>query len=485
MKYSRLIVRKGITRKGKEGKEMEKRSINYYTLRNIDRLPQYQHLPDDDKFALRVVGNVLPFRVNSYVIDELIDWNAIPDDPIYRLTFMHRDMLRPEQFDRMADVIRCGADRHDIEQTANAIRSALNPHPAGQLTRNVPVFEGELVPGIQHKYGDTCLVFPRNGQTCHSYCTFCFRWPQFVGTEGFKFATDESRRFQAYLNAHREVSDVLFTGGDPMVMNASNLEAYILPLLHPDFEHIRTIRIGTKSVAYWPFRYVTDPDADRVLKLFSDVVRSGKQLALMAHFTHWREIETPVAREAIRRIRSTGAVVRTQCPIVRRINDDPSVWSRMWTDQVSLGCFPYYMFVERDTGPNHYFSVPLVRATEIYAEAMRGISGLARTARGPVMSTYYGKVCIDGVAVVHGERVFALRFLRARNPAWNNRPFFARFDARARWLSDLKPAFGSERFFFEAQAHDREKRTHGFAQPSAHMNHAARPIATNGQRNGL
>lgn len=432
--------------------DFDSRKIHYYTVKSVQRLPQYRSLSADLQLGLQVVGRVLPFRVNSYVVDELIDWANVPDDPIFRLTFMHPDMLTAEQFGRVADGLKAGLTKPEMEKIANQIRLELNPHPAGQMSANVPVLDDRRVEGIQHKYRETCLVFPRAGQTCHSYCTFCFRWPQFVGLDGYKFATDESRRFQAYIRSRKEVTDVLFTGGDPMVMNARRLNAYVRPLLGEGFEHVSTIRIGTKSVAYWPYRYVTDRDADDVLSLFEEVVSSGKHLALMAHYSHWRELDTPIAREAIRRIRNTGAEIRTQSPVIRRVNDDAEVWFRMWKEQVRLGCIPYYMFIERDTGAKQYFSVPLERTWRIYRAAVQRLSGLGRTARGPCMSAYPGKICVDGVTEVAGERVFALRLLQARNPDYVNRPFFARFDPQATWLSDLRPAFGRDAFFFDRGA---------------------------------
>jgi hypothetical protein len=107
------------------------------------------------------------------------------------------------------------------------------------------------------------------------------------------------------------------------------------------------------------------------------------------------------------------------------------------------------MFVERDTGPKDYFAVPLARAFEIYRGALKQVSGLARTVRGPSMSATPGKVVVDGVATIAGEEVFALRFLQARDPDWVGRPFFARYDEDATWLDGLTPAFGEDRFFFE------------------------------------
>jgi hypothetical protein len=142
--------------------------------------------------------------------------------------------------------------------------------------------------------------------------------------------------------------------------------------------------------------------------------------------------------------------VRCQAPLIRRVNDDPAIWAELWREQVRLGAVPYYMFVERDTGPKEYFSVPLVRAWQIFRDAVSRLSGLGRTVRGPSMSATPGKVVVDGVANVRGEDVFVLRFLQARKPEWVGRPFFARFDPDATWLDQLRPAFGEEAFFWSA-----------------------------------
>ena len=116
-----------------------------------------------------------------------------------------------------------------------------------------------------------------------------------------------------------------------------------------------------------------------MLRLFEEVGEAGKNLAFMAHCSHPRELEPYVAQEAIRRVRSTGAVIRCQAPIISHVNDDADLWARMWTEQVKLGAVPYYMFVERDTGAKHYFALPLAKALRIFDEAYRKVSGLART----------------------------------------------------------------------------------------------------------
>lgn len=132
---------------------------------------------------------------------------------------------------------------------------------------------------------------------------------------------------------------------------------------------------------------------------------AGKHLALMVHDNHWKELEPAIARIAIRKVRETGA--------------RPCV------------------------------EVPLAKTWRIYRDAVKRVSGLARTDRGPSMPSHPGKEEIQGVTKIHGEKVFVLRMIQGRNPDWVQRPFFAKYDENATWLNHLQPALGEDRFFFE------------------------------------
>jgi L-lysine 2,3-aminomutase len=424
------------------------RRFRAYNAKHLDQLTARAGLSDGERLAVRAVATVLPFRTNDYVLESLIDWSAAPEDPIYRLVFPQADMLPPEDVAPIGALLERGAPEHEIQAAAHAVRMRLNPHPAGQLALNTPALADEPLPGVQHKYPETVLIFPKQGQTCHAYCTYCFRWAQFVGEPDLKIATDDMARVTAYLRSNPQVTSVLITGGDPMIMGAAVLRRYVEPLLGPGLEHLESIRIGTKSLSYWPQRFVTDPDADDTLRLFEDVGAAGKALALMAHFSHPRELEPALVATAVGRIRSTGAVIRTQAPLIRSINDDAACWSRMWRAQLRLGMVPYYMFVERDTGPQGYFAVPLARAAHIFRDAYSTVSGLCRTVRGPSMSATPGKVSVDGVVEIAGQKVFALHMIQSRDPSQVGRPFFAEYDPDAVWLTDLRPAF-ADRFPFE------------------------------------
>ncbi|MEE4608862.1 MAG: lysine 2,3-aminomutase [Desulfobacteraceae bacterium] len=421
-----------------------------YGLHNLDKIAQLELLPADFRGHLEMAARVLPFRTNNYVVDELIDWNNIPADPMFQLTFPQPGMLPAKETMHLRTLMAERAPEARMKETVRRIQTGMNPHPADQATLNVPHLDGRPLPGLQHKYPETLLVFPREGQTCHAFCTYCFRWAQFCGIEKLRFACQDPLDPARYLDAHPEISDVLITGGDPLVMRTRALRRYIDPLLARQDDRPATIRLGTKSLAYWPYRFFADRDADDLMRLLEQIVASGRHLAIMAHFTHPRELETPAVEKAIGRLKDVGAAIRCQSPIVRHVNDSSAAWAGMWRRQVALGAVPYYMFVARDTGPEKYFRLPLARTWMIYSEALRQVSGLGRTVRGPSMSASPGKVLVDGVAEIRGERVFVLKFLQGRNPAWVNRVFFARYDDHAAWFDELKPAFGQDKFFFEA-----------------------------------
>ena len=455
---------------------LQQSSYRALTLRDLPTIPQIAAMRPELRLQLQAVANVLPFRVNRYVLEHLIDWSRVPDDPIYQLTFPQPEMLEAADLSTMTGLLHRAAPQREVETAVRAIQFRMNPHPAGQVDLNVPIEDGREVRGVQHKYGQTVLFFPAQGQTCHAYCTYCFRWAQFVGLEDLKFAAREADELVAYLQRHPEVTSVLFTGGDPLVMRTALLRRYIEPILKARLQNLASIRIGTKALAYWPQRFVEGPDADDLMRLFGEVQDHGLHMALMAHSSHPRELQTELARAALRRVRETGTVVRCQAPLIRRVNDDPAIWAELWREQVRQGAVPYYMFVERDTGPKEYFKVPLARAHAIFRDAYLQVSGLSRSVRGPSMSATPGKVVIDGVIDVGGRPHFALKFLQARNPDWVGRIFLAEYSSTAAWLDELRPAHGAEEFFFAPEMAEIKRKRAAHRPTLGHGPRASAPL---------
>jgi len=408
-----------------------------------DKYPRLkENLQDIQRAAL-----IFPFKASPYLVDELIDWEMegdIKDDPFYKLVFPTMAMLSADHRKLLEDTCDEG-DPFKIKDVVETIREDLNPHPAGQKTLNAP--KKEELTGVQHKYSETVLFFPAAAQTCHAYCTYCFRWAQFIGDTDLRFAQKDAEPLFDYIAEHPEISDILFTGGDPMFMKTRLLKAYLQPFTDPaHLPHVKNLRVGTRALSFWPQRFTTDDDADELMQLLKDVqYKGGRHIAIMAHLSHKRELSTDKVKAAIRRLRDEANVnIRSQSPVMKGINDDGQVWADKWREEVRLGIVPYYMFVARDTGARAFFDVPLVRAQKLYADAIRNTSGLCRTARGPSMSCTPGKVEITGVQEIMGVPAFVLRFLQCRDEEWIGKVFFAKWDPKAVWYDDLEPLDGME-----------------------------------------
>ncbi|PHO01034.1 lysine 2,3-aminomutase, partial [Rhodobacteraceae bacterium 4F10] len=297
-----------------------------WSLPNFLKIPQVKtYLSEGEIKAIRTVGSVLPFKVNNYVVEELIDWNNIPNDPIFQLTFPQKEMLSEEHYKLVSEAIDSNMNKREMIELINGVRKELNPHSSSQV-ENIPLLDGVPLTGIQHKYKETVLFFPSNSQTCHAYCTFCFRWPQFVNLDAVKFAMKETNLLIKYIENNKEITDLLFTGGDPMIMKASIFKRYLEPILKNKVGNLQNIRIGTKALGYWPYKFLTDDDADEIIALFEEIIASGYNLTIMAHFNHPNELKTTAVKNAIKRILSTGAQIRTQSPIMKYINDSSEAW---------------------------------------------------------------------------------------------------------------------------------------------------------------
>ncbi|RKX88375.1 MAG: lysine 2,3-aminomutase [Spirochaetes bacterium] len=419
-----------------------------YTSKNFHEIEQLKNLSPGTLLRMEAVAKVLPFRTNNYITDNLINWNNIPEDPIFQLTFPQPEMLNETDLQRIIKLMQ--EDKSKLNEEVRRIQMKMNPQPAGQLELNTPSHEGAKMKGIQHKYKETVLFFPAQGQTCHAYCTYCFRWAQFIGVDELKMATRESQELINYLGKNPKVTDLLITGGDPMIMKTKLLRRYIKDIIESKPGSLKNIRIGTKALSYWPYRFTEDEDSDELISLFKEIIAAGFHLTIMAHFTHPVEMDTPEVKEAVKRILATGATIRCQSPVLKHINDDADLWVEMWSKQVTMGMIPYYMFVARDTGPKGYFNIPLEETYEIFSSAFSRVSGLARTARGPSMSTKSGKILIDGIIKRDSHKYFVLKYIQSRTPELVNRIFLGNYNSEAVWINDLEPAFESDELFFES-----------------------------------
>ncbi len=383
-----------------------------YTNQSFKRTHYYESLPAEEQETFDILSSVFHFKVNNYVCENLIDWLKVPDDPIYSFVFPRREMLSPADFTILKRLFDAGLPQEQLKVFVERIRRKMAPRhisAEGSLCRT----DGEPIQGMYSNFPTIVSLFPDPMvKTCHAYCNYCFRWIMFNNPEVQNNSSYRDPETPVdWLKANPLVSDALFTGADPLVLKADTLWKYIEPVLK--VETVKVIRLSSKSLTWWPYRFTSDANADDLIRLFEKVVEQGRHLNFCAHITHPRELEHPEVEKAVRRIRNTGANIRTQAPIVKGVNDDPETWSRLWDQQIKLGMIPYYMFIEADHHPESCFRIPLARALEIFQEAQKVTTGLARTVRGPVFMYDLNRILLDGTVEFQGEKYFVLKTLQS------------------------------------------------------------------------
>lgn len=370
-------------------KEGGAKRVKYVRL--IDKVP---NIPDADREKLRKVAERYVFRANDYYLG-LINWDD-PNDPIKQLIIPREEEL---------------TDWGKLDASNEA---------AVTVSR-----------GVQHKYTHTVLLLCN--EVCGAYCRYCFRKRLFMD-DNDETTNDISAGLQ-YIASHPEVTNVLLTGGDPLLMSTRRLTEIFEALRA--VPHVRIIRIGSKMPAFDPWRVLSD---QKLLAAFRRYSTPHQRIYLMAHFDHPRELTDP-AIEGIDTFIKNGVICCNQCPMIKGVNDDPDVLSELYQTLAWIGCPPYYLFQGRPTAGNEPYEVPIVRGWEIFQEALRRGSGLARRARF-VMSHETGKLEIMAV----DDKYIYLRYHRAKDPAMRGRILVFKRDDEAYWLDQLEPADGGPAF---------------------------------------
>lgn len=367
-----------------------KRSSRGRKVRYIKSIDELDGVPEHVRDDLKKVAEKYVFRANDYYLG-LIDWHD-DKDPI-------RQLIIPR-----------------IEELSDW--GKLDASNEAAIT---------VVKGAQHKYQRTVLLLCN--EVCGAYCRYCFRKRLFMD-DNDEVSLDVTPGID-YVRAHPEVSNVLLTGGDPLLMSTRKLTDMFRRLR--EIEHVQIIRIGTKMPAFNPWRVLDD---DALLEAIRTYSTAQKRIYFMAHFDHPRELTDP-AVEGLAALLQAGAIVVNQCPLVRGVNDDPDVLGEMYQKLERIGVPPYYLFQGRPTEGNEPYEVPIVEGFGIFDRARRQASGLGRRARF-CMSHETGKVEILGVDKEH----IYMRYHQAKDPADESRFMVFKRDDDAYWLDQLEPVEG-------------------------------------------
>ena len=351
----------------------------------LTHLRQIEELSEQERRTLAPIAETFVFRLNDYY-KGLIHWDD-PDDPIRKLTIPSETEL---------DEYGC-------------------LDPSDEHTNYV-------APSCQHKYTTTALLLV--SEVCGSYCRFCFR-KRLFRNDVHETSLDVSDGVR-YIAAHPEISNVLLTGGDSLILATSKIE-HILHELR-QIPHVKIIRFGSKLTAFNPMRIYED---ERLLEVLERYSRPDARIYQMAHFNHPREL-TSRALRAIAALQKAGVITVNQTPLLGGVNDDVNVLGELLDRLSWAGVTPYYVFQNRPVAGNADFVVPLERAYDIVERAKAKTSGLGKRIKF-VMSHSSGKIEI--LAVNHG-RIY-MKYHQARDPSDYGRLLIHDLPSEAAWFDDL------------------------------------------------
>ncbi len=278
-----------------------------------------------------------------------------------------------------------------------------------------------VVNGLEHKYEDTALVLFNN--VCGGYCRFCFRKRLFID-DNDDVVNDLSEALN-YIKKHKEIKNVLVTGGDPLITGSKKVTDFLWQLA--EIEHLQFIRVGSKMLAFNPYIFL-DTDLTERLKDINKV----KKIKLMAHFNHPNEI-TEVTKKAVEKIKETGIMIYNQTPIIKGVNDSAKTVYNLITSLMSIDITPYYFFQMRPTAGNYSYSVAINDVLNILNEAFKELPGVYKNIKY-TMSHKTGKIEIIGI---YDDKI-VFKYHRAADKEKTGEVFIRKNNPNGRWLEDFE-----------------------------------------------
>ncbi len=280
--------------------------------------------------------------------------------------------------------------------------------------------QNTIIEGLQHKYPQTALILSTN--RCAMYCRHCFR-KRLVGQSDEEIAKI-FHNILSYISDHKEITNVLITGGDAFLNNNKMLEYYLKNL--SEIEHIKLIRFGSRVPVVLPSRIYEDEELLSILENYS----KKKAIYLVTQFNHPREL-TAESKKAIDALLLRGVITSNQTVLLKGINDSPEVLSKLLNGLNEFKIIPYYVFQCRPVSSvKTQFQVPILKSYDIIEEAKTKLNGHGKRFKF-VMSHETGKIEILGPLK---ENKMLFKYHQAKNISDNGRIFIESLEKNQCWL---------------------------------------------------
>jgi lysine 2,3-aminomutase len=219
-----------------------------------------------------------------------------------------------------------------------------------------------VAPQLIHRYQNRALFLPTN--KCPVHCRYCFRRNEFE-TDIFDKGFQETI---AYLNQHKEIEEIIFTGGDPFMLSNTQIQDYLDEFSR--VEHIKYIRFHTRTPVTLPARMNIE-----LLSILNEFSQRYK-IIMAIHTNHIDEL-TEEVKEVLKSISKLPVHFISQTVLLKKVNSSSQVLSALFHELLDLGCTPYYLHhPDKVKGAMHFY-LSKEEGLEIYTELRQLLPGWA------------------------------------------------------------------------------------------------------------
>jgi len=228
--------------------------------------------------------------------------------------------------------------------------------PIGDLTHSP-------VKGIVHRYPDRLLL--NLSQVCPAYCRFCFRRGR-VGAENQILSSQEIEAALSYIREHKEIWEVIFSGGEPLMLSVRRLREVLMELRGMD--HVRALRLHTRAPITMP---------EHITPELAKLLGGSKPVALLIHCNHPKELSS-AARSAIARLADAGLPLYSQSVLLKGVNADLDTLTELMHAFVENRIKPHYLHHPDMVAGTHAFRVSLAEGRDLVMKLQGRLSGLCQ-----------------------------------------------------------------------------------------------------------
>lgn len=220
-------------------------------------------------------------------------------------------------------------------------------------------------PKLIHRYHNRALFVPTN--ICPVICRYCFRKNELF--EDQTIFKGEFNKTLTYLNQHPEINEIIFSGGDPLILSNQKLSFYCEEF--KKIAHLKHIRFHTRTPIILPSR-IDDDFLDLLLKLKKDF----KTISVVIHLNHADELDEP-NKIALKKIKSLGINLLSQSVLLKNVNDDSKTLISLFESLIDLGVIPYYLHHPDPVKGGSHFQIPISKGRAIFHELRDRLPGWA------------------------------------------------------------------------------------------------------------